>query len=411
MKRRTVIIIAIVWMLVIVAVGSSALTMMLVGKDGGTARLVSEAEYAEVSRYRRLDEIRQTLQDNYYQPVDEETLVLGAIRGMMESLEDPYTFYYTTEEMRAADAESEGIYHGVGMSVQITDDGRIEIVRIYEESPAERAGLRTGDSIIEVDGQPVSGENGKTLNEAVALIQGEDGTSVHIVVQRDGEQLGFDVVRAEVSISYVDYCLIGKDIGYVNISQFTGNDVTGFAEALDAFKAANVAGVVVDLRNNPGGLLDDVVKIADMVLPEGLVTYVEDRQGNRQEEFSDAEYWDIPMVVLVNDMSASASELFTAAFQDYQRGTVIGTQTFGKGIVQTLITFAEDGAGMQLTTASYYSPKGRSIHGEGVAPDVVVELDEDSVISTLNPEPQKDNQLSAALDELEKLIAVYEQAA
>lgn len=411
MKRRTVIIIAVVWMLVIVAVGSSALTMMLVGEGGQTARLVSEADYATVGRYRRLDEIRQTLQENYYQPVDEETLVLGAIRGMMESLEDPYTFYYTTDEMHAANEENEGVYHGVGMSVQITEDGRIEIVRIYEGSPAKRAGLLEGDSIVEVDGQPVSGENGKTLNEAVSLIQGEDGTAVHIAVLRDGERLEFDVVRAEVNISYVDYSLIGKDIGYVNILQFTGNDVTGFAEALDAFKAANVAGVVVDLRNNPGGLLDDVVKIADMVLPEGLVTYVEDRQGNRQEEFSSAEYWDIPMVVLVNDMSASASELFTAAFQDYQRGTVVGTQTFGKGIVQTLITFAEDGAGMQLTTASYYSPEGRSIHGEGVMPDVLVELDENSVISTLDPDPRKDNQLAAALDELEKLIAVYEEAA
>ena len=193
--------------------------------------------------------------------------------------------------------------------------------------------------------------------------------------------------------------------------QFTGNDVEGFTEALEAFKAANVRGVVIDLRNNPGGLLDHVVAIADQVLPEGLITYVEDRHGNRQEEYADEDYWDVPMVVLVNGMSASASELFTAAFQDDERGTVVGTQTFGKGIVQTLITFAEDGAGMQLTTASYYSPKGRSIHGTGVTPDVVVELDEDKWISTLDPDPAHDNQLAAALDELEKLIAGQKQAA
>ena len=163
--------------------------------------------------------------------------------------------------------------------------------------------------------------------------------------------------------------------------------------------------MVVDLRNNPGGLLTDVVKISDMLLPEGLVTYVEDRQGNRQEEKSDAEYWDIPMVVLVNGMSASASELFTAAMQDYDRATVVGTKTFGKGIVQTLITFADDGAGMQLTTASYYSPKGRSIHQTGVEPDVVVELSETYNSSIYEPDPENDNQLAAALEELAKRIA------
>ena len=411
MKRRTIIMLAIIWMLVVVAAGSSALTLKLSRGDSQIARLVSESDSAMIERYRRLDEVRKTLEDSYYVEVDEDALLLGAIRGMMESLEDPYTFYYTADEMRKANEESEGIYHGVGMVVQITRDGYIEIARVYEGAPAAVAGLRAGDYIVEVDGQQVSGESGKTLNEAVSLVRGEDGTQVHIAVLRDGERREFDVTRDQVNVSYVEYSLIGRDIGYVNILQFTGDDVTGFSEALEAFQAADVAGVVVDLRDNPGGLLSDVVQIADMVLPEGLVTYVQDRAGNRQEERSDAEYWDIPMVVLVNDMSASASELFTAAFQDHERGTVVGTSTFGKGIVQTLITFAEDGAGMQLTTASYYSPNGRSIHGEGVTPDVEIELDDGSVISSTNPDPEKDNQLAVALDELEKRIAEYEPAA
>ena len=405
MKRRAVIVAAVVWMLVIVAIASSGLTLILTGAANGQAvRLVSESEYEIIDRYRRLEEVRQTLVNDYYIPLDEEDLVTGAIRGMMDSIGDPYTFYYTPEEMEKANEESSGVYHGVGMAVQLTDDGDIEVIRVYEGSPAEAAGLLSQDRIVQVDGVPVSGENGQTLNEAVQRIQGEDGTTVRLTVLRDGETLELDIVRSEVSISYVDYEIINGDIGYVNIAQFTGNDVTGFQEAVEAFKSAGVSGIVVDLRNNPGGLLTDVVQIADMVLPEGLVTYVEDRHGNRQEETSDAEYWDIPMVVLVNGMSASASELFTAAIQDYDRGTVVGTTTFGKGIVQTLITFSEDGAGMQLTTASYYSPNGRSIHQTGVEPDVTVELNEDYDPSIPWPNLENDNQLATALEELQKRI-------
>lgn len=405
MNRRSVIIAAVIWMLVVVAVASSGLTLALVGNEAGQgAHLVSDEDYQTLQRYRRLEEIRSTLVSEYYVPLDEEELVTGAIRGMMDSIGDPYTFYYTTEEMEKSNEQSSGVYHGVGMVVQLTDDGYIEVARVYSGSPAEQAGLAFGDRIVEVDGQPVSGENGQTLNEAVQLIQGLDGTDVHMKVLRGSESLEMNVTRAEVNISYVEYSLIDGDVGYVCIAQFTGNDVEGFAEAIEAFKAANVSGVVVDLRSNPGGLLTDVVEIADMVLPEGLVTYVEDRHGNRQEEYSDAEYWDIPMVVLVNGMSASASELFTAAVQDYDRATVVGTTTFGKGIVQTLITFADDGSGMQYTGASYYSPKGRSIHGTGVEPDVMVELAEGVNPSALSPDPENDNQLAVALEELQKRI-------
>ena len=405
MNRRFVIIAATVWMMVIVAMASSAITMALIGDENGRAAyLVSEDDYELIRRYSRLDDVRKTLLDEYYQPLQEDALVTGAIRGMMGSIGDPYTFYYTTEEMQKSSEESNGVLHGVGMVVQTTSDGCIEITKVYANSPAEQAGLQIGDRIVEADGQLLSGENGKALRDAVALIRGEDGTQVRLTVLRNGETLQIDVLRGEVSISYVEYSLIGSDVGYVSISQFTGNDVDGFTEAMEAFKSADVAGIVVDLRGNPGGLLTDVVKIADMLLPEGLVTYVEDRDGNRQEERSDAEYWDVPMVVLVNGMSASASELFTAAMQDYDRATVVGTRTFGKGIVQTLITFSEDGAGMQLTTASYFSPKGRSIHQTGVEPDVTVELSEDSILSGISPDPERDNQLAIALQELQKRI-------
>ena len=406
MKRRVVIITAVVWMLVIVAVASSALTaLVLSGSDGGSAlRVVSEDAYEIIDRYRRLDEVRATLMNEYYQPLDEDELVLGAIRGMMSAVGDPYTFYYTADEMTAANEEFGGVYHGVGMLVQLTDDGAIEVARVYEDSPAEAAGVRMGDRIVAVDGVEVSGESAQTLNEAIDRIQGEDGTTVVLSVQRDGEILDLEVMRAEVSISYVEYQIINGDIGYINISQFSGNDVEGFQEAVSALQAAEVSGVIIDIRNNPGGLLTDVVEIADALLPEGLIAYVEDGHGNRTEYTSDADYWDVPLVVMVNGMSASASELLSAAIQDYDRGTIVGTTTYGKGIVQTLITFAEDGAGMQLTTASYYSPSGRSIHENGVEPDVTVELSEDCDLSLPSPNLENDNQLAVALEALQAQI-------
>lgn len=405
MKRRAGVIFSIVWGIAIVAIVSSGLTMALLGNESvGAVRLVTQDDYKIIERYRRLEEVRSTLSDGYYVPVDDETLVTGAIRGMMDSVDDPYTFYYTAEEMQKANEETEGVYHGVGMIVQLSEDGTIEVIRVYEDSPAQKAGILAGDRLVAVDGVRISGDSGKTLNDAVQLIQGEDGTEVSIEVQRGSEVLVLTAVRSEVNVSYVEYSFIGSDVGYINIAQFTGDDVTGFEEAVNAFKSAGVKGMIVDLRGNPGGMLTDVVKIADMLLPEGLVTYVEDRQGNRQEERSDADYWDIPLTVLVNGMSASASELFSAAIQDYDRGTVVGTNTFGKGIVQTLITFAEDGAGMQYTTASYYSPNGRSIHETGVAPDVTVELNEGVMPSASNPDSAVDNQLAAALEELYKRI-------
>ncbi len=409
MKRKAVAIGAVVWLMIVTIIGTAMVTSK--ASNSQVNHLVSEEEYALIERYRRLDEVRQTLMDEYYQPVDEDTLVLGAIRGMMDSLNDPYTFYYTTEEMEAEQESTDGVFHGIGVLVQATQDAEVEIVRVYANSSAEKVGICAGDIITAVDGEPVTGDVATVLDNVVNMIAGEDGTQVVITVRRGAETLDFTATRGKVNSSNIDVSILEGNIGYVHIAQFSGDDVTGFEQALNDFKAANISGVIVDLRSNPGGLLTHVLEIADMVLPKGLVTYVEDREGNRTEYSLDDEYWDIPMVVMVNGMSASASELFTGAFQDDGRGTVVGTNTFGKGIVQTIITFAEDGAGMQYTTESYFTPNGRSIHGIGLAPDVVVELDENSKVDTIHPDPQTDNQLSAAIEALNQLILNAKNAA
>ncbi|MBE5809094.1 MAG: S41 family peptidase, partial [Clostridiales bacterium] len=280
----------------------------------------------------------------------------------------------------------------------------IEIVQVYEGTPAEEAGLQPGDLIVKVDGNDVDARDEQAFSDAVAMIKGEDGTPVTLGLMRGGQPVDVTVHRAVLSISHVAASMLPGNIGYVAVTQFSGDDVEGFRAALEQFRQAEARGMVVDLRNDPGGYLDHVVSICDMVLPEGLVTYVEDRHGNRTEERSSAEYCDMPMAVIVNENSASGSELFTAAVQDYERGVVVGTTTYGKGIVQTLINFPEDGAGMQLTTASYYSPKGRSIHLTGVEPDIVVEPAADMKVDIYAPDPRTDNQLAAALDALETEI-------
>lgn len=404
MKKRSMRILGLVWGLIMVAVISSTLTLLFAGKSTSqeASHWVSGSDYERIARYARLDEVRETLLNDYYQELDEDELLLGAIQGMMAAAGDPYTFYYTPEEMARSNENSEGLYHGVGILVQRNKDGYIEVLRVYPDSPAEAAGVRVNDLITAVDGNVISGEDGKTYNDAVEQIRGDVGTQVELTIQRDDKTLKLMVTRADVNVSYADYQIISGDIGYVSIAQFTGDAAERFEEAIDYFKEQNIAGMVIDLRNNPGGLLTEVIQIADSILPEGEIVYIQDREGRRTDYYSDADGYDVPLVVLVNDMSASASEILAVAVQTFDRGTVVGMTTYGKGIVQSLLTFEEDGAGMQLTTASYYGSDGRSIHGVGVTPDIEVALEADHI--PLNPDPISDNQLATALKELERLI-------
>ncbi len=375
MFKRPVSWLTVICLVLIVAMASSTLTLLLAG--------AAPADTADGDDpLARAREILEIVERDYYTEVDEEQLATGAIRGMLATLEDPYTFYYTTEEYQAMNEETTGQYSGVGMLVGLDGKGNLMVMRVFRNSPAMNAGVQAGDLLVAVDGAPVAGETSQDLNAAVALLKGDDQTPVDATFERDGERLTFTLTRGAVNINYVEYSVL-----------------EGVTEALSAFREAGVRALVVDVRSNPGGLLDDVVQICDLLVPEGLIVYTEDRQGRRQEYYADADYWDVPMAVLVNGMSASASEIFAAAVQESGRGVIVGETTYGKGIVQTLFSFSE-GDGVQLTTSAYYTASGASIHGQGVTPDIEVSLTDDDPIVYYAPDPEGDEQLRAALEAL-----------
>lgn len=409
MKQKNNLFLAGVWLLVAASIVASAATIFASQKGVGGIEQAGTRAQEMVERYARLEEIRTILTENYYQEVDDETLMNGAIRGMMSALNDPYTFYYTPDEMEKHDEQTEGAYHGIGMLVQKNIDGYVEIIRVYEGGPADAGGACVGDFILAVDGETLGSDGNNSLNEAVEKMKGEDGTNVVLTVLREDQTLDITIRRGNVQISNVTFDVLPGEIGYINIFQFSGDDVSAFEAALKSLEAEMVKGLVIDLRNNPGGILDDVVAIADLILPEGVVVYTQDRSGSRGDYYSDAAFCDLPLAVLINDMSASASEILAAAVQDYGRGSIVGIRSYGKGIVQTLLSFESDGAGMQYTSSEYFTPSGKNIHGTGVTPDVYVEAEEGFQAYSGVPDLESDVQLQAAVAEVETQIAAQRE--
>ncbi len=406
-SRKTLAIVAAICAVCAVASVSVSLTVALQNASAGVEsplHVTTQEEYETAQRYARLEEVYQRLMGEYYEELDSDTLVQGAIDGMMESVGDPYTFYYTPEDLAKMYEDHNGQYCGVGMLVSSDKQGRLVVLRVFKNSPAQAAGLLPGDVILSADGEAVSAETTETMNMATARIKGEAGTYVRLSILRREQTLELDIERNNVSVNRVEYQILDDNVGYLVLYEFFGDAVSGVREALNVFEEAGVRGIIFDVRSNTGGQLDICLDICDMVLPEGLIVYTEDRNGRRESYYSDAEHCEIPMVVLVNEMSASASEIFAASIQDYGVAKIVGMQTFGKGIVQTQYEFPSDGAGMQLTTSRYFTPKGRSIHGEGVTPDVVVELDESYDASIYAPDMDNDNQLKTAYDVLLKEI-------
>ena len=322
--------------------------------------------------------------DTFYLDADKvkkEDLQNGMYKGLMNSIDDKYAQYYTPDEYNDFQETNNGQYGGIGAYVsQNSDTGDIVIVNPFDGAPAKEAGIKPGDIIVDIDGTSVVGME---LSDAVTLMKGEPDTDVSVKVLRDGEYIDVNITRKEVDVPTVKHEIIENgDIGYIYVSGFDKVTSTQFRQALDDIEAKNAKALIVDIRDNGGGMLDVVVDMLDRLLPEGLLVYTETNQGRDEEYYStNEEYYDKPMAVLINGYSASASEVFAGAVQDYKAGTIIGTTSYGKGIVQSIFSLNKDGDGsaIKLTTARYYTPNGRNIHGIGITPDITVEYNDELV--------------------------------
>jgi len=341
----------------------------------------------------KIDKIDKLINSYYLNPedIDLDKLEQGIYAGYVAGLEEDYTTYYTPEEFASVMESTSGKYSGIGAYVsQNMSTGLITIVKPFEGGPAAEAGIQKDDILYAVEGEEVSGED---LNMVVAKLKGEEGTAVQVTIYRalEDRYIDVEVTRAVVNVPTVTYRMLEDGIGYIQISEFGEVTAEQFAAAAEDLEAQGAQSLIFDLRDNGGGLLDSVCDILDTVLPKELLVYTEDKDGNREEEWAlDDDRIDMPMAVLVNGNTASASEIFTGALKDYDEAEIIGTTTFGKGIVQSIIPMA-DGSAVKLTSAKYYTPSGVCIHGTGIEPDQVVEYDR---------EAEEDNQLQAAVDYL-----------
>ncbi len=341
--------------------------------------------------------IKQIIDKYYLEDANETDLVDGMYKGLVDGLGDPYSVYYTAEEFTSMMESTNGVYCGIGVTVsQDPDTGVITLVKPFENSPGLEAGILPGDLLYKVNGTEVTGME---LSAVVAMIKGEEGTLVELSIIREGEseELTITVERRQIEIPTISYEMLADNIGYIYISEFDTVTESQFISALEDLNNQGITGLVVDLRDNPGGNLDVVNSILDQILPEGLIVYTEDKYGEKDEYKSDEEHqFNKPLTVLVNGNSASASEIFAGAVKDYGIGTIVGTTTFGKGIVQRLIELG-DGTAMKLTISKYYTPNGYNIHGIGIEPDVEIELD-DTLKTQAVITHDEDNQLQKAIE-------------
>lgn len=349
---------------------------------------------------KKLSAIEDVIEEYYYQDadIDVDAMTEGMYHGMVDALGDPYSVYYTEEEWEELMRDTEGIYYGIGAYLMIDQaTGLGKISGVIENTPAQEAGLRENDLLYLIEGESTAGME---LSEIVSLVKGEEGTKVHLTIYREGESdyLEVDVERRKIESPTVKYEILKNNIGYIQITEFDDVTTDQFTEALAVVKGAHAKGLIIDLRGNPGGSLNVVVDIARQILPKGLIVYTEDKYGEREEYNCDGRrQLDMPLVVLVNGNSASASEILAGAVKDYKVGTLVGTTTFGKGIVQRILPLT-DGTALKLTISAYYTPNGNNIHGVGIEPDVICEFDSDAYYDN-----DVDNQLEKAVEEIEKM--------
>ena len=334
----------------------------------------------------------------YIDEIDEEELENAVCKGILESLGDPYSCYYDEEELASMLEGVTGTYCGIGVAVaQNIETKEIIVTTAFKSGSAYEAGIKPGDILIGVDGKSVEDND---LDTVVSWVKGEEGTEVTVQILRDGKEMEFTMDRRIIKIDTVFYKMLDDNIGYIQLTEFDEVSITQFSDAVEDLKSQGMEKVIVDIRDNPGGRMDVVCDLVNTFLEKDkLILYTEDKYGEREEQHTlkDGTLMGMPLVVLVNGNSASASEVFSGVVKDYEVGTVVGTQTFGKGIVQRLVRLS-DGTALKLTYSKYYTPSGVDIHGKGIEPNEVVELPDDKESPTLLEEGEEDTQLQRAIE-------------
>ncbi len=364
-----------VYKVILLAALVLAMVMVFLSEPIHKVFAVTENTYQNLKIFTHVLDV---IQENYVEEVDPKTLLYGAIRGMLETL-DPHSSFMPPEMFKELQVETRGSFGGLGIEITIRD-GVLTVISPIEDTPAAKAGIKAGDQIIKIDGEP---SKNMSLMDSVKKMRGPKGTKITISVRREGdpELLEFTITRDIIRIKSVRFRMLDKDVGYIRLTSFQEKTVKDLRKAMDDLiqqAGGKLSGLVLDLRNNPGGLLDQAVEVADTFLESGLVVYTDGRIPNQKMKFKADKkntYTGFPMVVIVNNGSASASEIVAGALQDHHRAVILGTKTFGKGSVQTIIPL-EDGSGLRLTTSRYFTPKGKSIQAVGITPDIVVEQSE-----------------------------------
>lgn len=390
---------------ILVAIIAVGILFAVTGSGGGLPGAVSSYAGADGSAVNeesinKLSVLEQYIDYFYYKSseITEEEKENGMYKGLFESLGDVYSCYYTPEEYKILEEQTQGVYYGIGAYVsQDVETGFCAISGVIKNSPAEEAGLMEGDIIYKVDGEDMAGLE---LDEVVSNIRGEEGSEVTLTLVRDGKNMEVTLTRARVNTPTVDSEMLQDGIGYLQITEFDDVTTEQFNENMAQLKADGMKGLIIDLRGNPGGNVTTVCAIAEQLLPEGLIFYMEDKDGNKTEYKCDGADFDLPLVVLVNEYSASAAEILSGAVKDAGIGKLVGKKTFGKGIVQNVIPL-EDGSAIKLTIANYYTRGGNDIHLKGVEPDVEVDLDTDAYLDD-GTDTQLDKALEVLMEEMNR---------
>ncbi|HHU02048.1 MAG TPA: S41 family peptidase [Christensenellaceae bacterium] len=377
MKKRIAIFIILIIAIVFIIGVRTEPGRVIYGTDNTVT--ISKNEYERLVRnnealkkYLLLEEAREFVEQNYYKEPDNQAMMDGAIQGLLQGLGDAYTFYYPKEAWKTLWEEDEGKYAGIGVQMLGNwRDSTVTIIRVFKDTPAEKVGLRKGDVFYKVEDIEVTTA---TMQDAVNTMRGTPGEKVKIEIIRNGETIPFELTKAEILVNRMEYTMLENNIGYIAIYEFAGEVDMEFRKAFEELQSKNAKGLIVDLRDNPGGWVEQGRRIADMFLDRGLLFYTEDRQGKKESSFTMDGKSNIPLVLLVNENSASTSEILSGAMKDYGRAKLVGTNTFGKGVIQNVVPLSDGVSGMQFTVAQYFTPKGNKVHETGIAPDVEIKL-------------------------------------